>query len=464
MATIKVRRFKQIPAEITVPGDKSISHRAAMFAGLADGRTEISGFLPSEDCICTVRAMEALGADVEWLEETPGVGYTRLAITGHGMKLQPPTRNIDCGNSGTTTRLLAGILAGQPFSTQLTGDASLSKRPMKRVADPLALMGAKVEGQGDKICAPLTITGGNLQSITYTLPMASAQVKSAVLLAGLFAPGKTSVVEPVITRNHTERLMSHFGIKWLRNGDTVSVYGGQAPRPTDIIVPGDISSAAFWMVAVAGVPGAQITLKNVGLNDTRTGVIGVLLAMGAQVTSSEEQSDGEPRGNIVVKGASLNATTIGGAIIPNVIDELPILAVAAALARGTTLIRDASELRVKETDRIAAVADNLRRMGVTVIERPDGMEIEGGAQLKGATIDSFGDHRIAMAFAIAGLHAEGTTTINDTECIATSYPGFEQELQHFLHNEKGHTAPIPVVSRMPVGMGVETLSEEDKAD
>jgi len=464
MATIKVRRLKQIPAEITVPGDKSISHRAAMFAGLADGRTEISGFLPSEDCICTVRAMEALGADVEWIEETPGVGFTRLAITGHGMKLQPPTRHIDCGNSGTTTRLLAGILAGQSFSTQLVGDASLSKRPMKRVADPLSLMGAKVEGQGEKICAPLTITGGELKAITYTLPMASAQVKSAVLLAGMFAPGKTSVVEPVATRNHTERLMSHFGIKWLRDGDTVSVYGGQTPRATDIVVPGDISSAAFWMVAVGATPGAQVTLKNVGLNTTRTGVISVLVKMGAQVTDSETQSDGEPRGNIVVQGAELNATTIGGAEIPNVIDELPILAVAAALARGVTLIRDAAELRVKETDRIAAVADNLRRMGVTVVEHPDGMEIHGGTPLKGAVIDSFGDHRIAMAFAIAGLHAEGTTTINDTECISTSYPGFERELQHFLNVEKDHTAPIRVASRMPIGMGVETLSPEDRAD
>ncbi len=455
MATIKVHQLKQIPAEITVPGDKSISHRAAMFAGLANGRTEISGFLPSEDCICTVHAMEALGAEVEWLEQTEGVGFTRLAITGHGMHLKPPTQPIECGNSGTTTRLLAGILAGQPFATTLQGDASLSKRPMKRIADPLQLMGATVEGQGEKVCAPLTITGGQLQAITYRLPMASAQVKSAVLLAGLFAPGKTSVIEPVPTRNHTERLMNHFGIKWTREGDAVSVYGGQEPQPRDIVVPGDISSAAFWMVAAAAAPGSQITLKNVGLNTTRTGVIAVLLRMGAHVHNSETDEHGEPRGNVTVVGSALHATTIGGAEIPNVIDELPILAVAAALANGTTIIRDAAELRVKETDRIAAVADNLRRMGVTVLERPDGMEIVGGAALQGAVIDSFGDHRIAMAFAVAGLYAEGTTTIEGTECIATSYPGFERELKRFQHHDKDDTGPIPVVSSVPRELGAD---------
>lgn len=462
MATIKVRKFKNVPAEITVPGDKSISHRAVMFAGLANGRTEISGFLPSEDCICTVHAMEALGADVEWLEQQEGVGWTKLAVTGHGLPLKEPSKVIDCGNSGTTTRLLSGILAGQPFTTTLEGDASLSRRPMKRIADPLSLMGAKVEGQGEKICAPLRITGGNLSAITYHLPVASAQVKSAVLLAGLYAPGKTSVVEPVATRNHTERLMSHFGIKWLREGDTVSVYGGQTPRAEDITVPGDISSAAFWMVAVAPIHGARITLNNVGLNPTRTGIINVLLKMGVQVKDALTKNDGEPLGNVTVQGGDLNATVIGGAEIPNVIDELPILSVAAALARGKTLIKDAAELRVKETDRIAAVADNLRRMGVTVTEFDDGMEIEGGAQLKGATIDSYGDHRIAMAFAVAGLHAEGVTTIENTECISTSYPGFERDLNRFLQAD-GDPA-IPVLARMPRTMGIDTLSAEDAAE
>ena len=448
MASLKSKKLKSIPAEITVPGDKSISHRSAMFAGLAKGTTVIDGFLPSEDCLCTVHAMQALGATVEPLEEVEGIGLVKLAITGNGMKLKAPSKPVDCGNSGTTIRLLSGILAGQNFKTELFGDASLSRRPMKRVADPLGQMGAKITGQGEKICAPLTVEGGNLKSIYYKLPVASAQVKSAILLAGLFAQGKTTVVEPVPTRNHTERLFTHFGIKWLREDDCVTVYGGQEPRATDIVVPGDISSAAFWMVAAAATPGAQITLKNVGLNPTRTGIIKVLLRMGALVTSSETHSDGEPRGNITVRGGDLNATVIGGAEIPNVIDELPILAVAGALARGKTLIRDASELRVKETDRIAAVAQNLRAMGVTVTEHPDGMEIEGGAKVQGATRPCWGDHRIAMAFLVAGLFAEGTTTIEGTECIATSYPGFEHHLDLFLLGDTG-ARPIPVMSTVP---------------
>jgi 3-phosphoshikimate 1-carboxyvinyltransferase len=448
MATLKVRKLKSFPAEISVPGDKSISHRAAMFAGMADGRTVIEGFLPSEDCLCTLKAMEAMGAQVEPLEELEGVGLVKMAVTGHGPRLKAPAGPIDCGNSGTTIRLLSGILAGQDFTTEMFGDASLSKRPMKRVADPLALMGARVEGQGDKICAPLKITGGPLQPVTYTLPMASAQVKSAVLLAGLFAPGKTTVIEPVATRNHTERIMSHFGVKWLREGNAISVYGGQTPRATDIVVPGDISSAAFWMVAAAASPGQQITLKNVGLNPTRTGVINVLLRMGAQITSFETDSRGEPRGNVTITGGELNATVIGGAEIPNVIDELPILAVAGALARGNTLIKDARELRVKETDRIAAVAENLRRMGVTVTEFDDGMEIVGGARLHGAEITTYHDHRIAMAFAIAGLFAEGETVIEGSECINTSYPGFEHDLAMFFRSESGES-PIPVLTRVP---------------
>jgi 3-phosphoshikimate 1-carboxyvinyltransferase len=452
MAILKVRKLKSFPAEISVPGDKSISHRAAMFAGMANGTTIIEGFLPSEDCLCSVKAMEAMGAIVEPLEELEGVGLVKLAITGTGPKLKAPSGPIDCGNSGTTIRLLSGILAGQDFTTEMFGDDSLSKRPMKRVADPLRLMGAKVEGQGDKICAPLKVTGGNLSAIEYTLPMASAQVKSAILLAGMFAPGKTTVIEPVATRNHTERIMSHFGVKWLRDGQAVSVYGGQIPRATDIIVPGDISSAAFWLVAAAASPGQQITLKNVGLNATRTGILSVLLRMGAEITSYESSSEGEPRGNIVVKGGELNGTVIGGAEIPNVIDELPILAVAAALARGNTLIKDAQELRVKETDRIAAVAENLRRMGVEVIEYPDGMEIVGGSKLKGATISTYHDHRIAMAFAIAGLFAEGDTVIEGSECIGTSYPGFEHDLALFMKGDAGD-APIRVLSRVSRQVG-----------
>lgn len=452
MATIKVKKLKSIPAEITVPGDKSISHRAAMFAGLARGRTLIDGFLPSEDCMQTVNAMVALGAEMEPLEEIEGVGLVKLAVTGRGRHLKQPEGFIDCGNSGTTMRLLSGILAGQPFTTELRGDESLSRRPMKRVADPLSLMGAKVEGQGLSMCAPLRITGGALQPIRYELPMASAQVKSAVLLAGMFAAGKTTVVEPIPTRNHTENLLAHFGVKWVREGNAVTIYGNQEPRPTDIVVPGDISSAAFWMVAAAATPDAQITIRNVGLNSTRTGVLGVLLRMGAQVTQSEQRGESEPCGSIVVKGGDLNGTAIGGLEISNVIDELPILAVAAALARGSTLISDAQELRVKETDRIAAVASNLRLMGVNVTEFDDGMEIEGGAPLTGAVLPSYGDHRIAMAFAVAGMFAEGQTVIEGTECIATSYPGFERDLNRFLQGDAA-SPPIPVLSRVPRSVG-----------
>lgn len=452
MATIKVKKLKGIPAEISVPGDKSMSHRAAMFAGLAKGTSVIEGFLPSEDCLCTVRAMIALGAEMEPLEEVEGIGLVRLAITGHGRQLRKPDGFIDCGNSGTTMRLLSGILAGQPFTTELRGDESLSRRPMKRVADPLNLMGARVEGQGLSMCAPLHITGGVLQPIRYELPMASAQVKSAVLLAGMFASGKTTVIEPIPTRNHTEGMMTHFGVKWVRDGSAVSVYGNQEPRATDIAIPGDVSSAAFWMVAAAATPDAQITIRNVGLNPTRTGVLGVLLRMGAQVTQSEKRADSELAGNIVVKGGELNGTHIGGAEISNVIDELPILAVAAALARGSTLISDAQELRVKETDRIAAVASNLRLMGVNVKEFDDGMEIEGGAALTGATLPSYGDHRIAMAFAVAGMFAEGQTVIEGSECIATSYPGFERDLNRFLHGDAA-APPIPVLSRVPRSVG-----------
>jgi 3-phosphoshikimate 1-carboxyvinyltransferase len=403
-----------------------------MFAGMAEGTTVVSGCLPSEDCLCSVRAMEALGAVVEPLEEAEGVGLVKMAITGRAMKLQAPTAPVDCGNSGTTMRLLSGILAGQPFTVELFGDASLSKRPMKRIADPLGLMGAKVTGQGEKICAPITISGGALQPIQYALPVASAQVKSAVLLAGLFAPGKTTVIEPLPTRNHTERIMSHFGVEWERHGTEVSVEGGQVPKAKDLVVPGDISSAAFWLVAAAAVPGGRLVLNNVGLNETRTGVIAVLERMGAKVMRSEETTDGEPRGRVTIEGGELVGTVIGGAEIPNVIDELPVLAVAGALAKGKTVIKDAAELRVKETDRIAAVAANLRLMGVTVTEFDDGMEIEGGAALHGATIPTFHDHRIAMAFAIAGLFAEGETVVEGSECIRTSYPNFEQHLSWFL--------------------------------
>lgn len=463
MSQIKVRPLKSSPAELVVPGDKSISHRAVMFAGLCDGTTVIENFLASDDCLCSLNAMKALGADYEVIETDDRGKPVKLAVTGHGMKLKAPEGPIDCGNSGTTMRLMSGILAAQPFVTTLGGDESLSRRPMKRVADPLAEMGAWITGQGEKICAPITIHGAALKPITYALPVASAQVKSAVLLAGWNTSGKTSVIEPVATRDHTERLLAHFHVKCTRepcrrathghDGSIVSIWGGQPPVANDLYVPGDISSAAFWMVAAGALPGEKLTLLNVGLNRTRTGIISVLIRMGVKIIEHMQVEEGEPRGHVVIQGGELNGTHIGGAEIPNVIDELPILAVAGALAHGKTTIRDAAELRVKETDRIAAVAHNLRQMGVQVDEFQDGMEITGGAKLKGAELISYGDHRIAMAFAIAGLFAEGTTTISDTDCIATSYPGFEKHLAQFLDAPKAGSEPTPVINRVPPQVG-----------
>lgn len=429
MSQLKVRKLKHIPSEITVPGDKSISHRSVMFAGLCEGTTVIDNFLPSEDCLCSLQAMVSMGAECDVIE-TDGRGKpVKLAVTGHGMKLKAPETHVECGNSGTTMRLMSGILAAQPFTTTLSGDESLSRRPMKRVADPIGLMGARVTGQGEKICAPITIHGGELNPIVYPLPVASAQVKSAVLLAGWNSHGKTSVIEPAPTRDHTERLLAHFGVKCMRDGNTISIYGGQKPEPKDLYVPGDISSAAFWIVAAAARQGSRLVIHDVGLNPTRTGILNVMARMGAKIAERVDESGCEPMGTIEVLGQGLKATEIGGAEIPTLIDEIPVLAVAAALAEGKTVIRDAQELRVKESDRISVVAENLRRMGATIDEFADGMEIVGGATLKGAEIHSLGDHRIAMAFAIAGLFAEGETVIHGSECIETSYPGFIREME-----------------------------------
>ncbi len=430
MTDWKIRRAPTIHAEIKVPGDKSISHRSIMLAALANGTATITGFLPSEDCLSTMKAFQQLGVQIERVDETT------LIVHGTRGKFTAPTGDIDCGNSGTTMRLLSGILAAQPFRSCLVGDASLSKRPMKRVMQPLAQMGARITAEGGDGRAPLVIEGGDLKGIAYNSPVASAQVKSAVLLAGLFAKGTTSVTEPEQSRDHSERMLAWHVAHPRRNGLTVSVLGGQSLESRDFDVPGDISSAAFWLVAAAAQPGARLMVKNVGLNPTRTGILAVLIRMGAQVNEIVESSEGEPRGSVEVLGTRLKATTIGGKEIPNVIDELPILAVAAALADGRTVIRDAKELRVKETDRIAAVAMNLRAFGVQVDEREDGMEIVGGCPLHGAEVESFGDHRIAMSAAILGLFSEGQTIIHDTDCVATSYPGFYETLQRVAKPEK----------------------------
>jgi len=444
MGSWHIHRAPLIQAELTVPGDKSISHRSAILAGLSNGTCVITGFLPSEDCLCTVSAMRALGVQIEQPEPTT------LIVHGRKRQLSAPQGDIDCGNSGTTMRLLAGLLAAQPFRSRLVGDASLSRRPMKRVIDPLTQMGAKLHGEGAKNTPPLVIEGvgtaGSLTPIQYASPVASAQVKSAILLAGLFADGTTSVSEPIQSRNHTERMFEWFQIKATAENLTVSLQGGQTPESRDFKVPGDISSAAFWLVAAAAQPHSSLLVQNVGLNATRTGILDVLLRMGAQVREIVECAEGEPIGSVEIKGGKLKGTEIRGKEIPNVIDELPILAVAGALAQGVTVIADAGELRVKETDRLAAIATNLRAFGVTVNETEDGLEIHGGAPLKGARVQSFGDHRIAMAFAIAGMFAEGETIIEDVECVATSYPNFYETFLQITREPRSQT---PVSSGVP---------------
>lgn len=441
MQDFTIAPIASLHAEFSVPGDKSVSHRAAILAGLASGTSTIRNFLPSEDCLNTLRAMQALGAEVETIESLAGYGPCQLLIHGRAMRLSPPATAIDCGNSGTGMRLLAGLLAAQPFMSELTGDASLSSRPMRRITEPLAAMGAAIEALGENPgCAPLRIRGASLHAIRYELPVASAQVKSAILLAGLCADGETTVIQPAATRDHTERMMDSFGIVTHHDNLAVSIRGGQIPTACDFTVPGDISSAAFWLVAAAALPGSSLRLRDVGLNPTRTAILAVLSRMGAHIHESLHSAAGEPIGHVEITGAGLTGTTLKPEEIPNLIDEIPVLAVAAALARGTTVIRNARELRVKETDRIRTVVENLRRMGGTIDEHEDGMTIHGGTPLTGAVIDSFGDHRIAMAFAIAGLFATGQTVVRDTACVNTSYPGFAHHLRAIANHATAPTA------------------------
>ena len=440
---LRIKRAPRIDAEITVPGDKSISHRAVIIGALSNGVCVFRGFLPSADCMCTVNALRALGVKIEQPE--------RDMIVVHGNKrlLTAPANEIDCGNSGTTMRLLAGLLAGQSFDARLVGDAALSARPMNRVIAPLQEMGANITAEGPEGTAPLRIQGRPLRGIEYAPPVASAQVKSALLLAGLFAKGKTTILESVPTRNHTELMLNYFLVRTQKEADGgVTVFGDQVPESRDFTIPGDISSAAFWLIAAAAQPGGHLLVRNCGLNDTRTALLGVLVRMGAQVREAIEEFDQlEPCGTVEVTGAPLKGTVIQGREVPQLIDEIPILAVAGALANGTTIIRHAQELRVKETDRIAAIAHNLRTMGAQVIELNDGLEIHGRAALRGAKIPSFGDHRIAMAFAVAGLFAEGDTVIQDAECIDVSYPRFEKAIDQFIAAKRMATS-TPVISSL----------------
>ncbi|MFH1067145.1 MAG: 3-phosphoshikimate 1-carboxyvinyltransferase [bacterium] len=428
---LKVRPTRRIRAKITMPGDKSISHRAAILASFAMGTTRISNFLNSEDCLCTMQIMQALGTKADRVDDTTYI------VEGRDGKYLKAAESLDCGNSGTSMRLIAGLLAAQPFSSTLFGDASLNKRPMKRIMDPLSKMGAEIICEGEDFRPPLRINGKPLQGISYHTPVPSAQIKSCVLLAGLQAEGKTEVEEDVATRDHTERMLRHFNASIQRQKNHITLYGQQRLQANDIDVPGDFSSGAFWLVAAAAMPGATLILDKVGLNPTRTGLLNILLRMGANIVENVNVLEAEPSGALVVKeGTTLKATVIEGAEIPNVIDELPILAVAAALAQGTTVIKDAQELRVKETDRIAAMATNLRAFGVRAEEQPDGLIIEGCPRPRGAKVNSFGDHRIAMAFAILGLFCDGETLIEDTACIATSYPTFERDLSRLANYQK----------------------------
>jgi 3-phosphoshikimate 1-carboxyvinyltransferase len=440
---LRVKRAPRIDTEISVPGDKSISHRAAIIAALSNGVCTLRGFLPSDDCMHTVNALRALGIRIEQPEPDT------LVVHGKKRVLVPPKEEIDCGNSGTTMRLLAGLLAGQTFESRLVGDAALSRRPMDRLIAPLRQMGADIVAEGPEQTPPLRIHGGSLRGIHYKSPLASAQVKGAVLLAGLFARGKTTVEEPAPSRNHTELMLNYFLVRTVKEGDTsVTIFGDQMPESRDFTIPGDISSAAFWLVAAAAQPGGHLLVRNVGLNDTRTAALGVLVRMGAQVREAVEEVDQlEPRGIVEVTGASLKGTVIQGKEIPQLIDELPVLAIAGALANGTTIIRHAHELRVKETDRVAAIAHNLRIMGAQVIEMNDGLEIHGPAPLRGARVASFGDHRIAMAFAVAGLFADGETIVQDADCVRESYPGFVSALEEFTSPKRMRTS-TPVIGSL----------------
>lgn len=408
-----------LSGEINVPGDKSISHRAVMFGAIAKGTTTATNFLPGNDCLSTVSCFRNLGVNIE----TSG---TEVKIHGNGLEaLKEYNGLLDVGNSGTTIRLMMGLLAGTPFVSRLTGDESIAKRPMNRVAAPLREMGAIIDGRENGKFIPITISGTSLKRISYSLPVASAQVKSAILLAGLQAEGETAITEIAQTRDHTERMIRLFGGIIETSGKTIAIKGGQKLYGTEFEVPGDISSAAFFLAAGSLVPGSEITLRNVGLNWTRTGILDVLEKMGADFSIIRTKEDAfEPSGDIVVRHTRLKGTTIGGDLIPRLIDELPIIALLATQAEGETIIRDAAELRVKETDRIETVATELRKLGAKIETTPDGMIISGGTKLGTGTVTSHGDHRIGMMLAVAGLICQQDIELNDIGAISVSYPDF----------------------------------------
>ncbi|PLX85126.1 MAG: 3-phosphoshikimate 1-carboxyvinyltransferase [Desulfuromonas sp.] len=418
--TQSVRPAQRLGGEITVPGDKSISHRSVMFGSLAEGPTIVRGFLRGEDNLATLNAFRAMGISIE--ERAGG----ELRIEGRGLHgLTEPEDVIDCGNSGTTIRLMTGLLSGQYFFSVLTGDRYLRRRPMKRVVSPLASMGASIWGRGGGDLAPLAIRGGGLRAAEYESPIASAQVKSALLLAGLYADGTTTVREPHLSRDHSERMLDYFGADLQVFDDGVSLNGGPRLEGREVSVPGDISSAAFFMVAALICPDTELVIRNVGVNPTRSGIIDILQGMGGRLELLDQREvSGEPVADILVKSSTLKGIEIGGSLVPRAIDEFPVISVAAAFAEGTTVIRDARELKVKETDRIAAMTSELGKLGGRIVALEDGMEITGVEELEGGSVSSWGDHRIAMSLAVAGLRSKAQVTIDDTGCTATSFPSF----------------------------------------
>lgn len=419
MNSITIQPAASVRGEIIVPGDKSISHRSIMLGAIANGVTTVRGFLRGEDNMSTMHAFRAMGVDISDDGET-------IRITGRGLHgLNEPETILDCGNSGTTIRLISGLLSGQSFFSVVTGDRYLRKRPMKRIVEPLSRMGARISGRNDGTLAPLAINGGSLKGIDYQSPVSSAQIKSSIMLAGLYAEGETSVREPSLSRDHSERMFRHFGASLTVFDGGVTVRGGHELSAREVTVPGDISSAAFFIVAALITPDSELLIKNVGVNPSRTGVIDILLAMGGDIKLLDEREvSGEPVADILVRSSCLRGIAISGSVVPRAIDEFPAICIAAARAEGVTTIRDARELRVKETDRITAMADNLRTMGITVTETEDGMDVTGSDQLTGGSFDSSGDHRIAMSMSVAALVAAGAVTVTDIDCVATSFPTF----------------------------------------
>ncbi len=472
---LKAQPAPPVRGQLRVPGDKSISHRCAIFAGLAEGTSRIHGFLRSADCLATVRAMQQLGAQVKWQDDNT------LLITGTGERgLQAPETPIDCGNSGTAMRLLAGVLAAQPFASELTGDASLTARPMARIIKPLQAMGARIagtaEGTAPLHCGPTF----SLHGIHYDSPVASAQVKSCLMLAGLFTTdgrsGQTCVSEPVKSRDHTERLLPAFSCHVTVQGNTACISGQQALRASTVDVPADISSAAFFMVAAAARPGAEVLLTDLCINPTRAGIIAILRAMGADITLQNQRAQGsEPMADVQVRGKKLRGVDIDPQLVPSAIDEFPAIFIAAALARGRTRVRQAAELRAKESDRIAVMVAGLQRLGVSCVEKPDGVIIHGG-KIGGGQVDAAGDHRCAMSFLVAGHLAEALVTVSGCQNIATSYPEFIQHARSLgmtidaidttdgshmpeANPQSNATSPVPILTiDGPSGVGKGTLA------